>query len=132
MTRTSAPLAWEGDARTLNDLVEECFQCANASAALDGMSDLVSRAREYGFSKATWNHVFMKVASTAFQDQADIVNMQADPKDRLKTILTSWDFSREADKLRTRICCVNRRLGDPISKPLNEHYVLHRHLPQHG
>jgi hypothetical protein len=77
MTRTPAPLAWVGDARTLNDLVEECFPLANASTALNGMSDLVSRAWEYGFSKATWNHVFMKVASTAFQDQADIVNMQA-------------------------------------------------------
>jgi hypothetical protein len=44
MTRTPAPLAWVGDARTLNDLVEECFPLANASTALNGMSDLVSRA----------------------------------------------------------------------------------------
>jgi hypothetical protein len=98
ITRTTAPLAWEGDARTLNDLVEECFPCANASTTLNGMSDLVYRAREYGFSKATWNYVFMKVASTAFQDQAGIINMQANPEDRLKTILNIVTFQGKLTK----------------------------------
>jgi hypothetical protein len=38
-------------------------------------ADLVARGREYGFYKATWNNIFMKVATTAFQDQPDIVNI---------------------------------------------------------
>ena len=70
-------------------------------------------------------NTIMKVAMTAFPDQSDMVSMQREPKDRLRTLLTGWDFTRETDKLRTKMCSVVRKMGDPISKPLNKHEVLH-------